>query len=159
MRWYELSPRGFRLQRTPLDVSGPLRTHREQSRAAWVFTSATLAVEGSFGHLSQRLGLDEPRTLLVPSPFDWQTQALCYLPTRMPQPADRDYSWAVIEAVREERGVPGGDQVPLAGTPCVRRQPGAEEVGQVARGQGEGEGSGEGGEAQDGGHGGVTVVE
>ena len=108
VRWYELSPRGFRLQRTPLDVSGPLRTHREQSRAAWVFTSATLAVEGSFGHLSQRLGLDEPRTLLVPSPFDWQTQALCYLPTRMPQPADRDYTWAVIEAVRPVLRASGG---------------------------------------------------
>src|SRR5690606_15016511 len=49
VRWYELSPRGFRLQRTPLDVSGPLRTHREQSRAAWVFTSATLSVGEGFG--------------------------------------------------------------------------------------------------------------
>ncbi|HSJ97023.1 MAG TPA: ATP-dependent DNA helicase, partial [Myxococcota bacterium] len=48
VRWYELSPRGFRLQATPLDVSGPLRAHREQSRAAWVFTSATLAVAGEF---------------------------------------------------------------------------------------------------------------
>ena len=100
VRWYELSPRGFRLQRTPLDVSGPLRTHREQSRAAWVFTSATLAVDGSFDHLSARLGLDAPETLLVPSPFDWPAQALCYLPTRMPQPADRDYTWAVVDAIR-----------------------------------------------------------
>ncbi|MDH7453609.1 ATP-dependent DNA helicase [Luteimonas composti] len=100
VRWYELSPRGFRLQRTPLDVSGPLRTHREQSRAAWVFTSATLAVEGSFDHLSTRLGLQDPETLLVPSPFDWPAQALCYLPTRMPQPADRDYTWAVVDAIR-----------------------------------------------------------
>src|SRR5690606_39415978 len=33
--WYELTARGFRLQRTPLDVSGPLREHREKSRAAW----------------------------------------------------------------------------------------------------------------------------
>ena len=39
--WFELSPRGFRLQRTPLDVSGPLRDHRMRSHAAWVFTSAT----------------------------------------------------------------------------------------------------------------------
>lgn len=45
--WYELSPRGFRCQRTPLDVSGPLREHREKSHAAWVFTSATLAVGAS----------------------------------------------------------------------------------------------------------------
>ena len=108
VRWYELSPRGFRLQRTPLDVSGPLRTHREQSHAAWVFTSATLAVEGSFDHLSTRLGLDAPETLLVPSPFDWPEQALCYLPTRMPQPSDRDYTWAVVEAVRPVLQASGG---------------------------------------------------
>ena len=39
VHWYELPPRGFRLQRTPLDVSGPLRAHRESSHAAWVFTA------------------------------------------------------------------------------------------------------------------------
>jgi ATP-dependent DNA helicase DinG len=108
VRWYELSPRGFRLQRTPLDVSGPLRTHREQSNAAWVFTSATLAVDGSFDHLATRLGLEDPETLLVPSPFDWPAQALCYLPTRMPQPADRDYTWAVVEAIRPVLQASGG---------------------------------------------------
>ncbi|MBO9528182.1 MAG: hypothetical protein J7517_19030, partial [Sphingobium yanoikuyae] len=46
--WYELSARGFRCQRTPLDVSAPLRAHRERSHAAWIFTSATLAVGGGF---------------------------------------------------------------------------------------------------------------
>ena len=100
VRWYELSPRGFRFQRTPLDVSGPLRAHREQSRAAWIFTSATLAVDGRFDHVSTRLGLDDPRTLIAPSPFDWPRQALCYLPPRMPEPNARDYTAAVIAAVR-----------------------------------------------------------
>ena len=100
VRWYELSPRGFRLQRTPLDVSGPLRAHRERSRAAWVFTSATLAVEGRFDHLARRLGLYQPRTLLVPSPFDWASQALCYLPPGLPEPSSRDYTAAIAEAVR-----------------------------------------------------------
>lgn len=99
VRWYELSPRGFRLQRTPLDVSGPLRTQREQSRAAWVFTSATLAVDGRFDHVARRLGLETPRTLLVPSPFDWASQALCYLPPRMPEPASRGYGQAMMDAV------------------------------------------------------------
>lgn len=108
VRWYELSPRGFRLQRTPLDVSGPLRNHREQSRAAWVFTSATLAVAGGFDHLSVRLGLDAPRTLLAPSPFDWPHQALCYLPQRMPEPNSRDYTSAVIDAVRPVLEASGG---------------------------------------------------
>ena len=99
VRWYELSPRGFRLQRTPLDVSGPLRAHREASRAAWVFTSATLAVDGHFDHVSKRLGLDAPRELIAPSPFDWPRQALCWLPPRMPEPNSRDYTAAVVDAV------------------------------------------------------------
>jgi ATP-dependent DNA helicase DinG len=100
VRWYELSPRGFRLQRTPLDVSGPLRAHRERSQAAWVFTSATLAVEGRFDHVATRLGLDQPETLLEPSPFDWASQALCYLPPNLPEPMSRDYNGALIHALR-----------------------------------------------------------
>ena len=99
VHWYELTPRGFRLQRTPLDVSGPLREHRERSRAAWVFTSATLSVAGGFDHLATRLGLESPTTLLEPSPFDWNTQALCYLPQRLPEPMSRDYTRALVSAL------------------------------------------------------------
>ncbi len=99
VRWYELTQRGFVLQRTPLDVSGPLRRYREQSRAAWIFTSATLAVAGDFKHVSKRLGLDEPRELLQPSPFDWPNQALCYLPRGLPEPNSRDYLGAMLDAV------------------------------------------------------------
>ncbi|MGV8961131.1 MAG: ATP-dependent DNA helicase [Stenotrophomonas sp.] len=98
--WYELTPRGFRCQRTPMDVSGPLRQHRERSLAAWVFTSATLTVDGEFGHLAMRLGLDDPATLVQPSPFDWERQALCYLPPALPDPAARGYGTALIAAVR-----------------------------------------------------------
>ncbi len=106
--WFELTPRGFRLQRTPLDVSGPLRQHREQSRAAWVFTSATLSVAGGFGHLSQRLGLEAPRTLLEPSPFDWDAQALCYLPAGLPEPMSRGYTGALVDAIRPVLRASGG---------------------------------------------------
>lgn len=99
VRWYELTQRGFSLQRTPLDVSAPLRQYREQSRAAWIFTSATLAVEGDFQHLAHRLGLLDPRTLLEESPFEWAEQALCYLPKNLPEPNTRDYGKAVVDAV------------------------------------------------------------
>jgi len=97
--WYELTQRGFRCQRTPLDVSGPLREHRERSHAAWVFTSATLAVGGSFDHLALRLGLEDPTTLLQPSPFDWPKQALCYLPQNLPEPNVRGFGTAMIAAL------------------------------------------------------------
>jgi ATP-dependent DNA helicase DinG len=99
VHWFELSPRGFRLARTPLDVSGPLAAHRAQSRAAWVFTSATLAVAGGFDHIARRLGLEAPDTLLEPSPFDWNAQALCYLPPRLPEPMSRGYTDALVQAL------------------------------------------------------------
>ena len=98
--WYELTPRGFRCQRTPMDVSGPLREHRQRTLAAWIFTSATLTVGGGFDHVTQRLGLDDPRMLVQPSPFDWPTQALCYLPEGLPDPAARGFGTALIATLR-----------------------------------------------------------
>ncbi|MEO5963749.1 MAG: ATP-dependent DNA helicase, partial [Thermomonas sp.] len=108
VHWYELTPRGFRLQRTPLDVSGPLRTHREASHAAWVFTSATLSVAGSFSHISQRLGIEHATELLEPSPFDWDRQALCYLPPNLPEPASREFGPALIAALQPVLEASGG---------------------------------------------------
>ena len=102
VRWYELTAKGFRLSRTPLDVAGPLAKHRAQSQAAWVFTSATLAVGGRFEHFAIKLGLSAARTptLLAPSPFDWPRQALCYLPRDLPDPMARNYSEAMAAAIR-----------------------------------------------------------
>jgi ATP-dependent DNA helicase DinG len=108
VRWYELTPRGFVLQRTPLDVAAPLRHFRETSHAAWVFTSATLAVDAGFEHIARRLGLEQPATLLQPSPFDWPHQALCYLPRNLPEPNQRDYVRAMIDALRPVLHASGG---------------------------------------------------
>src|SRR5207237_23471 len=48
VHWFELYERGFTLSITPLDVAEPLAEFRAQTRATWVFTSATLAVGGAF---------------------------------------------------------------------------------------------------------------
>ncbi len=100
VQWYETSERGFVLASTPLDVAGPLREFRERTPAAWIFTSATLSVAGHFDHFAKQMGLDEPRTLLLPSPFDYEHQALCYLPRGLPAPAASDYTDRVVAAVR-----------------------------------------------------------
>ncbi|MGL6289941.1 MAG: ATP-dependent DNA helicase, partial [Silanimonas sp.] len=100
VRWFELTQRGFAFSITPLDVAGPLRRYREQSRAAWIFTSATLAVGGDLKHIAWKLGLDAPRTLLEQSPFDWRTQSLAYVPPHLPAPSARDYTERVVAVVR-----------------------------------------------------------
>jgi len=99
VRWYEHYPRGFALYATPLDLAAPMCTLREHTQAAWIHTSATLSVAGDFGHFARQLGLDEPQTLSLESPFDYARQALCYLPPPLPDPNARDYTEKVIEAV------------------------------------------------------------
>ena len=101
VRWFEVSSRGFVLNSTPLDVSSALQKYRAESRAAWIFTSATLAVNHSFEHLNRRLGLNHPKTLLQESPFNWDEQTLCYLPSNLPDPNQRHYTAAIVEAARE----------------------------------------------------------
>ncbi|MEZ5461032.1 ATP-dependent DNA helicase [Dokdonella sp.] len=99
VHWYELTAQGFALHATPLDLSQPLRELREQSHAAWIFTSATLSIAGRFDHFARQLGLEDPASLCLDSPFDYATQALAYLPPGLPEPSARDYTERVVEAV------------------------------------------------------------
>ena len=99
VHWYELTTHGFALHATPLDLAPALRGLREQSRAAWIFTSATLSVAGDFSHFARQLGLDDPRTLCLDSPFDYARQALAYVPQGLPDPSSMDYVERVVDAV------------------------------------------------------------
>ena len=98
VHWYELSAHGFSFHATPLDIASPLRELRAHSHAAWIFTSATLAVGGQFAHFARQVGLDDPVELRVDSPFDYARQALAYLPRGLPDPAAADYVDRVIDA-------------------------------------------------------------
>jgi ATP-dependent DNA helicase DinG len=100
VHWYETTAHGFALHATPLDLAPPLRALREQSLAGWIFTSATLSVAGSFEHFSRQLGLDDPVEVNLPSPFDYATQALAYLPRGLPDPNAPDYTERVVAAAR-----------------------------------------------------------
>ena len=99
VHWYELTSQGFALSATPLDLAPPLRSLRQQSRAAWILTSATLSVAGEFQHFARQLGLDDPVTLSLASPFDYTRQALTYLPRGLPDPGAQDYTDRVVDAV------------------------------------------------------------
>ena len=97
VHWFETAPHGFVLHRTPVEVADPFAGHRARFRAAWVFTSATLSVDGRFDHFATALGLGEARGLQLDSPFDYARNALLYLPTGMPDPNDRRHTDAVVE--------------------------------------------------------------
>ena len=100
VHWYELTAQGFGLHATPLDLAPPLRALREQSQAAWIFTSATLSVAGQFDHFARQLGLDDPVQASLPSPYDYPRQALAYLPKGLPDPNAPDYTERVVAVAR-----------------------------------------------------------
>ncbi|HPG92954.1 MAG TPA: ATP-dependent DNA helicase [Dokdonella sp.] len=108
VHWYELSAHGFALHATPLDLSQPLRELREQSHAAWIFTSATLSIAGRFDHFARQLGLEDPHALCLDSPFDYANQALAYLPKDLPEPGAPDYTGKMIDAVLPVLEASGG---------------------------------------------------
>ncbi len=108
IRWFETQGRGFRLHRTPIDVAGVFQAHRQRHRAAWVFTSATLAVGEGFDHFVAQLGLDGARCARWESPFDYPHQALWFVPRGLPDPADGAYGMRVAELALEILGLSRG---------------------------------------------------
>ncbi len=98
IQWIDVHRRSFTLHLTPMDVSASFQSHVKARPAAWVFTSATLTVGGSFSHFASRLGLQDAQTLCVDSPFDYAENALLYVPKQLPDPAAPGYTDAVIAA-------------------------------------------------------------
>ncbi len=97
VRWFETHQQSLRLHRTPLDVGEVFSAQMQCRPAAWVFTSATLAVGDSFEHFQQQLGLAEAHSEQWESPFNYAEQALWFVPRGMPQPSDPGYTAAVVD--------------------------------------------------------------
>jgi ATP-dependent DNA helicase DinG len=74
------------LQATPIEVGQILSECLWSKLETSVLTSATLAVGGGFDYIRQRLGLDHARELIVPSHFDYESQAILYVPPDLPDP-------------------------------------------------------------------------
>ncbi|HZN27140.1 MAG TPA: ATP-dependent DNA helicase [Burkholderiales bacterium] len=98
VKWVELSTHALQLHSTPLSVADVFAKQVQGCARAWVFTSATLSVAGDFSHYSGALGLEDARTASWGSPFDYERQALLYVPGRMPEPNTPEYTAAVIRA-------------------------------------------------------------
>jgi ATP-dependent DNA helicase DinG len=84
--WMERRGRGCFLQATPIDVSRVLSSRLFDKLDTVILTSATLAVAGGFEFTQKRLGLQQARPLIVGTHFDYQRQALLYVPQHLPDP-------------------------------------------------------------------------
>ena len=97
IRWYEVFSQSIRLHITPLNIAEVFSKRMADYPASWIFTSATLAVGEDFSHFQQELGLQETTCQQWDSPFDFQQQALWYVPQDLPMPQAPNYGIAVLE--------------------------------------------------------------
>ncbi len=89
------------LQATPIEVGPILRECLWSKLETAVLTSATLAVGGGFDYIRQRLGLDHARELVVPSHFDYESQAILYVPPDLPDPRTPQFAAEATGVVRQ----------------------------------------------------------
>jgi len=89
------------LQATPIDVGPILRECLWSKLECAVLTSATLAVGGGFDYIKQRLGLEHARESVLPSHFDYQSQALLYVPPDLPDPRTQQFTAKAAERIRK----------------------------------------------------------
>jgi len=98
VRWVEVFANSVHLNATPLSIADIFHRQISGHPRAWIFTSATLSVAGDFSHYQREMGLDEAATAFWESPFDYQNQALLYVPEKLPEPNSEGYTRAVVDA-------------------------------------------------------------
>ena len=92
--WLEKRGKGIFLRASPVDVSELLREKLFEKVETCILTSATLSSSGKFDFIRERLGLDTGKTtgLVAPSAFDYEKQAIIYLPKAMPDPRSPEFT-------------------------------------------------------------------
>ena len=105
--WYDVRGRGVFLWASPINVSSILADRLFSQIDTVVLTSATLATGGHFQFIRGRLGLGRAEELVVESHFDFERQAIFYVPRDIPEP--RESGWTE-EACSHLEGILGASQ-------------------------------------------------
>jgi len=98
VRWLEVGAASVQLNATPLSVGDIFRKQIDGNCRAWIFTSATLAVNDDFSHYCGEMGITDAVTRRWDSPFDYPRQALLYVPQGLSEPNRPGYTEAVVAA-------------------------------------------------------------
>ncbi len=98
VRWGETYSLSLQLNATPLVIANIMQKQMSGHPRAWIFTSATLAVQKDFAHYCAEMGLVDAESASWESPFDYGQQAVLYVPANMPDPNSYDYTEAVVKA-------------------------------------------------------------
>ena len=98
VRWVDVGLRNFTFYDTPVSVASEFAGYLDSSPAAWILTSATLAVEGRFDHFLNALGIRHARQELWASPFDYAQQSLLYIAPLKREPRMAGFERELVDA-------------------------------------------------------------
>lgn len=98
------------LHAAPLDISGILKDQVFNLTSPVILTSATLSINKSFKYIKSRVGLENSLELLLDSPFDYEKQAVLYIPDDLPDPSYEfdKFQEQIIKRVKEIIDLLGG---------------------------------------------------
>ncbi len=77
----------LKLMAAPVDVAPRMKELVFERISPVIMTSATMTVGESFDFVRSRTGAEGAKELVIPSPFDFENNALLYLPKGLPDPA------------------------------------------------------------------------
>jgi len=98
------------LRGVPINIAGPLKEQVFDKIDRMVLTSATLTTQGKFDFIKERIGCEPKEEMVLDSPFDYESQALLYVPRDMPEPTGKIdvYVEKIAERCRELVQAVGG---------------------------------------------------
>ena len=97
--WAEHRGNSVFLHTSPLDVSGILREKLFRGESPIILTSATLSTQGHFDFVKTRLGIEDTDEMKLTTTFEYEKQALLYLPSHLPPPVSPHFTSAISEEI------------------------------------------------------------
>jgi ATP-dependent DNA helicase DinG len=113
--WLEVQPQGNRLSlnAAPLRVGPLIEKHLWHQKQAVILTSATLTTHGEFQYLRNTLGADEAEEMQLGSPYDYESAALLYIASDMPEPNVNGYQQQLDRTLISTAKATGGRMLVL----------------------------------------------
>ncbi len=99
VHWVDVQSGGFSLHLSPVSIAGDLQQHFDNDSSTWIFTSATLSVNGDFTHFRETMGLKGFREMHFESPFDYVNQVLAWVPEELPEPGTDSHTRSLVNEI------------------------------------------------------------
>ena len=97
--WYQREKNSFQFFSSPAEIAPLLQEKHNVYKANWIYTSATLSVNGKFDYIMNTLGINpQSKCIILDSPFNYREQAALYFPKHLPNPNEAGYTDCLIEA-------------------------------------------------------------